>query len=263
MADKLLEARNLKKVFSQRRGIFASRDTTITAVEGVNVSLGQGEAVGLVGESGSGKTTLASILVGLLKPDAGEVFLEGNPFLSGSNEMQRRQRRKVQYIFQNPLNCLNPRLTVEEALREPLLVHRLIEQGKTSQRIDALLAMVQLPANYRKRLPHQLSGGERQRVGIARALAVEPQILICDEPIASLDVSVGVKILALLSHINQQQKTALLFISHDLRAVAKLCRRIVVMHQGKVVEEGVTSQITQRPQQPYTQLLLSSAALNL
>ncbi len=263
MADKLLEARGLKKVFSQRRGIFASQDTTVTAVEGVNLSLGQGETVGLVGESGSGKTTLARILVGLVKPDTGEVLLEGKPFFGSLGKIQREQRRKIQYIFQNPLTSLNPRLTVEEALREPLLVHHLVEREKISQRIDALLAMVQLPVSYRKRLPHQLSGGERQRVGIARALAVEPQVLICDEPIASLDVSVGVKILALLRSINSQQKTALLFISHDLRAVASLCNRILVMHRGKVIEEGATLQITQHPREPYTQLLLNSAALVL
>lgn len=261
MANPILEARGLSKTFRSKRRFFASQGSQVKALNQVSLSLSAGESLGLVGESGSGKTTLARILIGLLEADAGEVLLEGEPVTARG--MPLHQRRKLQIIFQNPLNSLNPRMTVGETLREPLAIHKMALAASPDSQIDRLLGQVQLPVSLRKRIPAKLSGGERQRVGIARALALKPEVLICDEPIASLDVSVGVKILELLRSINQQEKAALLFISHDLRAVASLCQQIIVMRQGSIVEQGPTRQIIQAPRHPYTRLLIASASLDL
>ena len=263
MSNALLEAKTVSKAYVPQSDLFGRRRETVQALNRVSLALQSGETLGVVGESGSGKTTLTRILVGLLAPDAGEVLIHGEPFRGLRGERLRVARRSVQYVFQDPMNSLNPRMTVEETLSEPLIIHRLVEGGKRRQRVEELLAAVQLPPSYRLRLPRQLSGGERQRVGIPRALATRPAALICDEPIASLDVSVGARIIELLRRLNQEQGTALLFISHDLRAVAALCSRVAVMEQGQLVEVGPTDQIITRPQHPYTQLLLRSATLDL
>ena len=264
MPEPILEARELCKSFPRRGGMLRAQQGAILAVDRVTCALGQGETLGLVGESGSGKTTLAKLLIGLLVPTGGEVVIRGVPFDRLRGRERLAARRAVQFVFQDPMNSLNPRMTVEETLSEPLAIHRLAG-GRAARRarIRELLETVQLPDSFRHRLPRQLSGGERQRVGIARALATQPAALICDEPIASLDVSVGARIIELLRRLHQEQGTALLFVSHDLRAVAALCRRIAVMQQGQLVEVGATDRIITRPQHAYTQLLLRSAALDL
>jgi len=264
MAEPILEARQVSKRYRLRAGMFAAQAAAISAVDRVSCSLKRGETLGLVGESGCGKTTLAKLLVGLLSPEEGEVVVCGQRFARLRGEPLRRLRRAVQFVFQDPMNSLNPRLTVEETLAEPLIIHRLAEgPSQRRARVEELLSVVQLSAAHARRLPRELSGGERQRVGIARALATDPEALICDEPIASLDVSVGAQILELLRRVNRERGTALLFISHDLRAVASLCERIAVMRQGRFLEIAPTERLLNRPGHPYTELLIRSAELDL
>ncbi|MBI4342324.1 MAG: ABC transporter ATP-binding protein [Candidatus Omnitrophica bacterium] len=259
----ILEAVHVSKSFPRRGGVLRRQLGAVQAVERVSLALGTGESLGLVGESGSGKTTLAKLFIGLLRPTEGEVLVRGASWFRLRGGERLAARRTVQFVFQDPMNSLNPRMTVEEALSEPLSIHRLAAGASRRARVDALLELVRLSTSYRRRLPRELSGGERQRVGIARALAVEPAALICDEPIASLDVSVGAQILELLRALCRERRLALLFISHDLRAVASLCRRIAVMREGKLLELAPTEQIVNRPGHPYTTLLLRSAELDL
>jgi ABC-type glutathione transport system ATPase component len=199
----------------------------------------------------------------LEQPTGGEVRARGRPLRELTGEALKAFRRAVQMVFQDPISSLNPRMRVEEIVAEPLVIHRLATGRERSQRVDALLELVGLSPTLRRRRPKELSGGERQRVGLARALATEPAMLICDEPIASLDVSVGAKILELLRGLVQQRRMALLFISHDLRAVAFLCGRIAVMRQGRLVEVAPTEALLSRPSDPYTEVLIRSAELDL
>ena len=263
MGEALLEARDVSKLFRQRGNAFSPRGRTIRAVDRVSCSLRRGEALGLVGESGCGKTTLAKLLIGLLAPEEGDVTIHGQPFARLRGRQLQAARRVVQFVFQDPMNSLNPRLSVEDTLAEPLIIHHLADgPSDRRKRVEELLSAVQLPAAYRRRLPRELSGGERQRVGIARALATEPEALICDEPIASLDVSIGAQILELLRRVNRERGTALLF-SHDLRAVASLCEQVAVMKQGALLETAPTERLLSRPGHPYTELLIRSAELDL
>ena len=262
MADAVLEAQEIRKVYAPRDQLWR-RGERVVALDGVTLSVQAGESVGLVGESGCGKSTLAKILVGLVRPSRGEVRIGRQPFDTLRGPSLRAVRRTVQLVFQDPTNSLNPRMTVEETLAEPLLIHRLAAGQDRRRRIEELLSSVQLPASYLARLPHELSGGERQRVGIARALATDPALLICDEPIASLDVSIGAQILELLRTLRRRRQMALLFISHDLRAVASLCERIVVMQRGRLLEQGPADSLLTHPNHPYTELLLRSADLDL
>ena len=264
MAEDAITARAVTKSFPLRAGWWRREVGRVVAVNEVGLTVSAGERLGLVGESGSGKTTLAKLLVGLLPPTSGAIFVNGQSMAALRGPARLAARRRVQLIFQDPTNSLNPRMTVQEILSEPLLIHRLAPgRAERRARIEELLGAVQLPATYRLRLPRELSGGERQRVGIARALATDPTVLICDEPIASLDVSVGAKVLELLRRLSHERRMALLFISHDLRAVASLCERIAVMSQGRLLEVAPTEQLLAQPTHRYTDLLLRAAELDL
>lgn len=262
MAEPVLQAIQVQKSFRLRAKALQPA-SFVRAVDGASLELKAGECVGLVGESGSGKSTLAKLLIGLFKPDEGEIRVGGIARERLTPEQLKASHRRIQFVFQNPFNSLNPRMTVESILSEPLVIHGTPAAALRAQRIKELLESVHLPADYHTRYPRQLSGGECQRVGIARALALLPEALICDEPIASLDVSIGSQILELLRQINEKHRTAILFISHDLRAVASLCQRILVMRQGRIIESQPTQALIQSPREAYTQLLLRSAALDL
>ncbi|MET7421111.1 ABC transporter ATP-binding protein [Dactylosporangium sp. NPDC005555] len=229
------------------------------ALKSVDLTLHKGQALGLVGESGSGKTTLARIIVGLEHADTGTVTFDGLPVHRQTREQRRRWRREVQYIFQDPYSSLDPRLTVAQTLREPLeLNHVGIARGRISGRIDALLDEVELPRDFRDRLPSQLSGGQRQRVGIARALASEPSLIVADEPVSALDLSVQARILRLLARLRVERGLTYLFISHDLGVVRHLCDDVVVLRAGEIVERGRTDEVLHNPAHPYTRSLLDA-----
>jgi oligopeptide transport system ATP-binding protein len=260
----VLEAKNVSKVFPILGGLLRRRVGQIQALRNVSWTLPSGGSLGVVGESGCGKSTLARLCVGLYTPTSGDILLKGASVRGSDKATQKANRRAIQMVFQDPHHSLNPRMTVEEMLSEPLQVHRLVHgRDATQKRVRELVCAVQLPIGYQKRLPAQLSGGERQRVGIARALAVEPDVLICDEPVASLDVSVGAKILELLRHLRKTIGMALLFISHDLGMVGSLCDDMAVMRQGQIVEHGPTEQLIKQPRHAYTRLLLRCARLEL
>jgi len=230
----------------------------IRALDGVSITVRQGESTGLVGESGCGKTTLANAVLRMLPPTSGAVRFEGRDVWRLSGAELLRFRRRVQMVFQDPTGALNPRLSVGASLEEVLRVHGLASCATVRQRVTELLAAVGLEPVYATRYPHELSGGQRQRVGIARALAVEPALLICDEPVSALDVSVQIQILNLLKSIRRQAGLAYLFIAHDLAVVRYMCERVLVMYRGRVVEEAPTEDLFQHPAHPYTVALLSA-----
>jgi len=225
------------------------------ALDGVSLSVAPGERVGLVGESGSGKTTLAKTLIGLERPSGGRVQVDGQAFDTLDAGRLAQFRRQVQMVFQDPMGSLNPRLTVGAAIGEVLAVHKVVPRAERSQRVADLLATVGLDAVYAGRYPHEFSGGQRQRIGIARALALEPQLLIADEPVSALDVSVQAQVLNLLSDLCDARHMALLLVAHDLAVVNYVCRRVVVMYLGRVVESGPVERVFGTPAHPYTAAL--------
>ncbi|HKW28856.1 MAG TPA: dipeptide ABC transporter ATP-binding protein [Verrucomicrobiae bacterium] len=255
----LLEVKNLKVHFPVKHGMFSRDREFVKAVDDVSFSLEPGETLGLVGESGCGKTTLGRAIVRLVEPTSGSVLLEGEDITQMNGSVLRARRRKFQMIFQDPYGSLNPRMTVEQIVGEALDIHKLTDSKSARQkRITELLKAVGLDAVYAQRYPHEFSGGQRQRIGIARALAVEPQLIICDEPVSALDVSVQAQIINLLRDLQQQRGIAYLFIAHDLAVVEHISRRVMVMYLGKIVETADARTIVREPQHPYTQALISA-----
>jgi ABC-type glutathione transport system ATPase component len=257
-----LEIENLGINFAQRRslGDFLTRKpaTDLAAVDGVSLTLRRGVALGLVGESGSGKSTLARAVVGLIAPTRGGIRLDGKGLQDMNEADQATWRRRVQMIFQDPLSSLNPKMTVAATLAEPLRVHGICPPDQVTDRVRGLMTEVGLDVDLAGRRPHQLSGGQCQRVGIARALAVQPQLLLADEPTSALDVTIQAQILNLLMRLRQSRGLTLIFISHDLTVVRHLCQTIAVMEHGRLVETGSVHDIFHKPREPYTRRLLAA-----
>jgi oligopeptide/dipeptide ABC transporter ATP-binding protein len=246
--ETLLEAKAIAKTFGK-----------VAAVRGVSFALKRGETFGIVGESGSGKSTIARLVLRLIEPTGGGVCFRGRDLASLGKEELRRERRHMQMIFQDPFGSLNPRMPIGELIAEPLRAHEIGAPGEWDARVLKLLDEVGLPATARTRYPHEFSGGQRQRVAIARALASEPALIVADEPVSALDVSVQAQVLNLLLDLKERHGMTLLFISHDLRVVEFLCDRIAVMYLGEIVEQGDKATIYRDPRHPYTQALFASA----
>ena len=255
----LLEIQNLRVHFPVKQGVFSRTTGYLKAVDDVSFTVEPGEAVGLVGESGCGKTTLGRAVLRLIEPTGGRLIFDGEDILPLSAKELRVRRRQFQMIFQDPFSSLNPRMTVGDSIGEALDIHRLAATAAARvQRIRELLQSVGLDPSHAERYPHEFSGGQRQRIGIARALAVEPKLIICDEPVSALDVSVQAQVINLLQDLQSQRNLAYLFISHDLAVVEHLCRRLLVMYLGRIVEAGDAKEICRAPQHPYTQALISA-----
>ena len=253
----LLEVRHLIKEFSRRDG-FLSRPTVVRAVNDVSFTVDEGETFGLVGESGSGKTTTGRCILRLIEPTAGEVLFRGENVLAFSRERLRLARRNMQIVFQDPYSSLNPRMRVRRIIEEPLVIHQIGTRAERTDRVVELVRLVGLDPAHLDRYPHEFSGGQRQRIGVARALALNPSVIIADEPVSSLDVSIQAQVINLLMELQQKLRLAYLFIAHDLRLVEHICRRTAVMYLGRIVEMADTALIFQNPQHPYTRALLSA-----
>ena len=259
MDTPLLELRDVKTHFPIQHGfIFKRHVGTVRAVDGVSLSVQRGEVLGLVGESGCGKSTLARTIMQLVPTTAGTVILEGRNLTSGSAEALHEVRRDLQMVFQDPYASLNPRMTVFDTLAEPLRVHRVCAPDEIPRKVAALMELVGLAPRFMQKYPHEFSGGQRQRIAIARALALEPKIIIADEPVSALDVSIQAQILNLLSQLCRKMNLALIFIAHDLSVVKHISDRVAVMYLGKIVELGPAVDVIERPLMPYTRALVSA-----
>ena len=255
----LLSVRSVSKRFPVERGLWGEPTAFVRALEDVTLDVAEGEIVGVVGESGCGKTTLGRCVAGLYEPSSGKVFWDGTDVGSMSPGVKREARRHFQLVFQNPFASLNPRQKVAAILEEPLVVQGVGNAGLRRESARALLEKVGLSASDLEKYPHEFSGGQRQRVGLARALSCDPRLMVLDEPVSSLDVSVQAAILNLLADLNRERKISYLFISHDLQVVGYLSRRILVMYLGRVVEEGETEAVLRGPRHPYTRALLAAS----
>ncbi len=280
----LIEVRNLTKIFAHAESLFGGKSGgEVRAVDDVSLDIHAGETLGLVGESGSGKSTLGRLILRLIEPTSGSVRLDGRDLLSASRGEMRRLRRDMQIIFQDPFASLDPRFRVEDIIAEPLVIHgnaqrqagdsnedrprqgssedsrpRLSSRAQLDLRVTELLRAVGLDESVRNRYPHEFSGGQRQRIGIARALALRPKFIVCDEPVSALDVSVGAQIVNLLAQLQRDFGLTYLFISHSMPVVRYLSTRIAVMYRGKILEVGDTARITSNPTHPYTRALLEA-----
>ena len=261
--EPVLDVRNLVKHFPLTQGIlFKKTIGHVQAVDDVSFTLSPGETLGLVGESGSGKSTVARTLLRLHEPTSGEAFYKGRDLFTLSPAEMREARRDIQMIFQDPYASLNPRMTVADIVAEPWRIHTgILERGKQRARVAELLELVGLNPDHINRFPHQFSGGQRQRIGVARALAVNPSVIVADEPVSALDVSVQAQVVNLLEDIQEEFGIAYLFIAHDLSVVRHIADRVAVMYLGRIIEVGSETQIYDRPTHPYTQALLSAAPI--
>lgn len=274
----MLQARNLTKTFWPAAGLLGGSRHQVRAVDDISLEIHAGETLGLVGESGSGKSTLGRLLLRLIEPSSGSIYFDGRDLTTASSRELRRLRRHMQIIFQDPFSSLDPRMRVQDAIAEPLVIHRNHSPGaavssglaasmvqenssassKIRSQVSDLLRAVGLDSSAMPRYPHEFSGGQRQRIVIARALALRPKFIVCDEPVSALDVSVGAQIVNLLAQLQRDFGLTYLFISHSMPVVRYLSTRIAVMYRGKIVEMNSTAQITSDPQHPYTRALLQA-----
>ena len=254
----LLQAVNIVKYFPIKGGVFMKEIAAVKAVDGVSLTIQEGETVGLVGESGCGKTTFGRAILRLEEPTSGEIYFEGQSILNYDKKKMQALRKKMQIIFQDPFSSLNPRKTVAHIIGEPLLVHGMRSRKKRDERVLELLTVVGLRKEHMRRYPHQFSGGQRQRIGVARALALNPKLIVCDEAVSALDVSIQAQVINLLKDLQDDFGLTYLFISHDLSVVEHVSDHVAVMYLGKIVEFAPSKALYQKPLHPYTQALLSA-----
>ena len=262
-ADVLVEVKNLKMHFPVTSGLLFQRQVAqVKAVDGISFSIRKGETLGLVGESGCGKTTAGRCILQLYKPTEGEVIFQGTDLTKLGSRQMRQMRRQMQVIFQDPFSSLNPRMTAGDIIGEPLVVHGLVKNNQEKrEKVRQLLDNVGLHPYMADRFPHEFSGGQRQRIGVARALSVDPKLIVCDEPVSALDVSIQAQVINLLEDLQQQYDLTFLFIAHDLSVVRHISDRVAVMYLGKIVEIADRNEIYQNPLHPYTRALLSAVPI--
>ncbi len=252
----VLEVKNLTKTFVLKKGLFQKK--RVFAVKNVSFSIEKGEFFSLIGESGSGKTTIARLILGLLKPDSGRIIFDGKDILSMNRQELKEYRRKVQVVFQNPYTSFNPLMKVKDIIKEPLDIHKIGTKNERIKRVKEVLSLVNIPEEFLERYPDQLSGGQRQRIGIARALAINPEIIIADEPVSSLDVSIQAQIINLFLKLHKEFGMTFLFIAHDINLVRHLSDRIAVLYKGEIVDYGETEMVFSSPSSSFTRDLINS-----
>ena len=257
----LLEVENLKKYFPVKKGVFSRTVGQVKAVDGVSFTLNRGETLGLVGESGCGKTTVGRSILRLIEPTEGRITFNGKNLLELDREALRNTRASLQIIFQDPFSSLDPRMSVSQIIAEPIRNHLQLSKSEIQDRVAYLMERVGLHPEQRSRYPHEFSGGQRQRIGIARALALNPLIIICDEPVSALDVSIQAQVINLLAQLQEQMNLSYLFIAHDLSVVEHISNRVAVMYLGRIVELTTDKELYQNPLHPYSQALLSAVPI--
>ena len=259
MSASLLEVRNLVKTFAVRRGLMGGHAGTVHALSDISFAVAPGEAFGLVGESGCGKSTAGRAILRLIEPDSGRVLFKEKDVFTADSRRMRALRREMQIVFQDPYSSLNPRRTIGQTLSEPMRVHGLGTAKEIRAKLRAVLAEVGMPVDAAEKYPHEFSGGQRQRIGIARALVLEPELIVADEPVSALDVSIQAQILVLLRGLQQRRNLSFVFISHDLGVVRHFCRTVAVMYLGRIVERAPVPAIFDQPMHPYTRALRSAS----
>lgn len=256
--DNILVAENIKKYFPIKKGFFLSHVGDVKAVDDISLTVKKGETLGLVGESGCGKSTLGRTLIRLYEPTSGQIEFEQKDFLKASGKDLRSLRKDIQMIFQDPYASLDPRMTIGQIIEQPFVIHNILQSKEREGRVKQLLELVGLRPSHINRYPHEFSGGQRQRISIARAIALDPKLIICDEPVSALDVSIQAQILNLLKDLQERLQLTYIFISHDLSVIEHVCDRIAVMYLGRIVELTTREELFKNPHHPYTHALLGS-----